>query len=152
MKTRFEPPRHLAAPYRFSKPISLKSWRCKGKTGFEPPRHLAAPYRFSKPISLKSWRWEGDSNPRGTLRHPTGLANPPLQPLEYPTVVLLSWRRDWDSNPGWLTPRRFSRPLHSTTLPSLHHKQNKHSLHPMDGSVNIVWKRCSLSKDFTYFV
>ncbi len=32
--------------------------------------------------TLKQWRWMRDSNPRGALRHPTGLANPPLQPLE----------------------------------------------------------------------
>ena len=30
------------------------------------------------------------------------------------------WRRDRDSNPGRLSPQRFSRPPHSTTLPPLH--------------------------------
>jgi hypothetical protein len=28
-------------------------------------------------------------------------------------------RRDRDSNPGWVTPCRFSRPVQSATLPSL---------------------------------
>ncbi len=31
-----------------------------------------------------------------------------------------SWRRERDSNPRYLSVRRFSRPVHSTTLPSLH--------------------------------
>jgi hypothetical protein len=29
------------------------------------------------------------------------------------------WRRGWDSNPRWVAPRRFSRPMHSSTLPPL---------------------------------
>ena len=35
---------------------------------------------------LKKWRRGRDSNPRGNLRPPTGLANPPLQPLEYLSI------------------------------------------------------------------
>lgn len=34
-----------------------------------------------------------DSNPRGTLQRPTGLANPPLQPLEYLSVPALGAKR-----------------------------------------------------------
>lgn len=34
-------------------------------------------------------------------------------------VVVFKWRRDRDSNPGALADCRFSRPVHSTTLPSL---------------------------------
>ncbi len=32
------------------------------------------------------WRRERDSNPRAQLPTPTGLANPPLQPLGYPST------------------------------------------------------------------
>lgn len=39
-----------------------------------------------EPIRL-SWRRGGDSNPRADLRRPTGLANPPLQPLEYLSIL-----------------------------------------------------------------
>ena len=33
--------------------------------------------------------------------------------------ALQNWRRERDSNPRYLSVRRFSRPVHSTTLPSL---------------------------------
>ena len=36
------------------------------------------------------------------------------------TCYVASWRRERDSNPRYLSVRRFSRPVHSTTLPSLH--------------------------------
>ena len=33
--------------------------------------------------------------------------------------VNLNWRREWDLNPRWASPRRFSRPVHSAALSSL---------------------------------
>ena len=73
-----------------------------------------------------SWRRERDSNPRGGLLPPIDLANRPLQPLGYLSVVLAvhivrsvlycnlklqmkkvvtlqchGWRRGWDSNPRY---------------------------------------------------
>ena len=40
-----------------------------------------------------------------------------MNPLN--TWACNKWRRDRDSNPGYLSVRRFSRPVHSTTLPPL---------------------------------
>ena len=34
--------------------------------------------------------------------------------------LFLSWRREWDSNPRWVAPYRFSRAAPSTTRSSLH--------------------------------
>ena len=64
------------------------------KPGFEPGRHLS---------------------------HPTPLAGEPLRPLGYfrRSMEKFSWRREWDSNPRMLSHRRFSRPVLSTTQPSL---------------------------------
>ena len=71
----------------------------------------------------------------GTQKGFTPLAGEPFQPLRHPSIFMViyncilsifrhkvtkKWRRDRDSNPGWLAPRRFSRPFHSTTLASLH--------------------------------
>lgn len=39
-----------------------------------------------------------------------------------PTLVHLHWRREWDSNPRTVARRWFSRPVQSTTLPSLHRR------------------------------
>ena len=41
--------------------------------------------------------------------HKPGLAN----------GVKGNWRREWDLNPRWASPRRFSRPVHSSALSSL---------------------------------
>jgi hypothetical protein len=48
----------------------------QGPIGYEPTALTTELY------PQKTWRWVGDSNPGGTLQRPTGLANPPLQPLE----------------------------------------------------------------------
>ena len=51
------------------------------------------------------WRRRWDSNPCGPKTNPNGLANRPLQPLEYfsglhlPLSDAVFWRRGWDSNP-----------------------------------------------------
>ena len=52
---------------------------------------------------------------------PTPLAGEPLRPLGYfrRSMEKFSWRREWDSNPRMLSHRRFSRPVLSTTQPSL---------------------------------
>ena len=98
--------------------------------GFEPRRHLAAPYRFSKPASSATWvthrilytdsytcvvhymKKFGKSKKIFILMRKKS-------PLFLEGIFLYSWRRDRDSNPGWVAPWRFSRPLHSTALPSL---------------------------------
>ena len=57
------------------------------------------------PMSL--WRRRWDSNPCGPKTNPNGLANRPLQPLEYfskrRTGLSKLWRRGWDSNPRSLS-------------------------------------------------
>ena len=50
---------------------------------------------------------------------PTPLAGEPLRPLGYFRRYEIYWRREWDSNPRMLSHRRFSRPVLSTTQPSL---------------------------------
>ena len=42
-----------------------------------------------------------------------------LQLSEFQIVIANYWRRERDSNPRYVSVRRFSRPLQSTTLPSL---------------------------------
>ena len=60
-------------------------------------------------------------NPRAGFIQPTPLAGEPLRPLGYfrRSMEKFSWRREWDSNPRMLSHRRFSRPVLSTTQPSL---------------------------------
>src|SRR5258708_6070340 len=45
--------------------------------------------------------------------------------LPPPTSDHLEWRREWDSNPRTLAGLRFSRPVQSTTLPSLRIEQRQ---------------------------
>ena len=40
-------------------------------------------------------------------------------PVWISDLVIIRWRRERDSNPRYLSVRRFSRPMQSTTLPSL---------------------------------
>ena len=65
------------------------------------------------------WRRSGDSNPGAGIHQPNGLANRPLRPawvllqsrkdyLIYPQSK--KWRRERDSNPCGVSPKRFSRP------------------------------------------
>ncbi len=49
----------------------------------------------------------------------------PLLKTKMPlTGLCVVWRRERDSNPRRLAPQRFSRPPHSTALPSLRRKSN----------------------------
>lgn len=54
----------------------------------------------------------------GSRTHSLPLRRRPLYPLSYTDGIF--WRRVRDSNPGRLAPRWFSRPVHSTALPTLH--------------------------------
>ena len=74
--------------------------------------------------SLLFWRRRRDLNPRGAFYTPYSLS----RGAPSATWVLLHsrirsrykvWRREWDSNPRMLSHRRFSRPVLSTTQPSL---------------------------------
>ena len=71
------------------------------------------------PRDLELIRREGDSNPRYPFgaqllsREPDSAA---LASLQITTIR----RSEWDSNPRRLAAQRFSRPPHSTALPSLH--------------------------------
>ena len=64
------------------------------------------------------------------FRQSTPLAGEPLRPLGYFRRSIWSWRREWDSNPRRLAPRRFSRPVPSTARTSLrivlHFRTPKH--------------------------
>ena len=69
-----------------------------------------------------NWRGRRDLNPRAGFSQPTPLAGEPLRPLGYfrrSMVFYEKWRREWDSNPRRLAPRRFSRPVPSTARTSL---------------------------------
>lgn len=74
--------------------------------------------------------------------------------------MLLLWRRDRDSNPGYLSVRRFSRPLQSTTLPPLQALSSKivcksdakvqHFLNPPNNSDKKVKKTFFLLAMFAF--
>ena len=72
------------------------------------------------------WRRSGDLNPGASGYRPNGLANRPLRPAwvllqivfgffvnikkKTTEVVFFFWRRERDSNPCGISPKRFSRP------------------------------------------
>ena len=78
---------------------------------------------------------EGETRTPAPVTRPTPLAGAPRHQLEYFSMVtskkdeivyikrerlrITFWRREWDSNPRMLSHRRFSRPVLSTTQPSL---------------------------------
>jgi hypothetical protein len=60
-------------------------------------------------VGQSSWRRGRDSNPRRSSRPPNDLANHPLQPLGYLSVLIVkTWRKGWDSGlrPSSLSLRR----------------------------------------------
>ncbi len=60
-------------------------------------------------------------------------------------MISIHWRRGWDSNPRWLAPRRFSRPVYSSTLAPLLNVLRVCARIPSHvwASIHPVWRRCS---------
>ena len=58
---------------------------------------------------------EGETRTPAPVTRPTPLAGAPRHQLEYFSMVtyfvIKRWRREWDSNPRYLSVRRFSRPF-----------------------------------------
>ena len=98
------------------KPVALPNCatpRNDGQNG-RGSRNRTHGTRFWRPLLYQLsytpiWRRRWDSNPCGPNMNPNGLANRPLQPLEYFSrlrrclsnlaFVMSEWRRGWDSNP-----------------------------------------------------
>ena len=103
-------------------PLVFNSLLLRQKARYKTRKMDNIEQKTKKATAFKNRRFlaqkEGFEPSRG-FWPPTPLAGEPLRPLGYFCKHYINWRREWDSNPRMLSHRRFSRPVLSTTQPSL---------------------------------